>query len=288
MSTRLKSAISVSELARGLGLPYEGKDFGLESVQALSAVCERSLTFMTLLEVRALPDKVAVLCATSPGSATTWVIAEQPRLAFVKALAWLDREVGFDRPDSEPQIHPSVTIGSGVSIGRGVVIGEGTVLEHNIRIADGVRIGKNCRIKSCSVIGEDGFGFERELDGTPLRMIHLGGVRIGDRVEIGSLNTVCQGTLGPTIVEDDVKTDDQVHIAHNCRIGRKTIITGGVVLAGSVTVGKEAWLGPNSTALHGLHIGDGAFVGLGAVIIRDIAPGTTVVGNPARPIERRA
>lgn len=286
MSTRLKSAVSVSELAQGIGLPFEGEDFGLVSVQALSAVCERSLVFMTRLEVRPLPDKVAVLCATSPGSAT-WVVAERPRLAFVKALAWLDREAGFDRPEGPPQIHPSVTMGSGVSVGRGVVIGEGTILEHNIRIADGVQIGKNCRIKSGSVIGEDGFGFERDIDGTPIRMIHLGGLRIGDRVEIGSLNTVCQGTLGPTIIDDDVKTDDQVHIAHNCRIKRKTIITGGVVLAGGVTVGEEAWLGPNSTALHGLHIGDRAFVGLGAVIIRDIAPGATVVGNPARPLEQR-
>jgi UDP-3-O-[3-hydroxymyristoyl] glucosamine N-acyltransferase len=179
-------------------------------------------------------------------------------------------------------------MGSGVSIGRGVTIGEGSVLGHNIRIADGVRIGKNCRIKSGSVIGEDGFGFEHDTDGTPLRMIHLGGVVIGDRVEIGSLNTVCQGTLGPTIVEDDVKTDDHVHIAHNCQIKRRTIITAGVVVAGGVTVGEAAWIACNATILNGLTIGDRAFIGLGAVVIRDIPPRTTVVGNPGRPLDRGA
>jgi UDP-3-O-[3-hydroxymyristoyl] glucosamine N-acyltransferase len=234
-----------------------------------------------------LPGKVAVLSSASPGSAA-WIATAQPRLAFVKALAWLDHEAGFARPDGEPEIHPSVGMGSGVSIGRGVTIGEGSVLGHNIRIADGVRIGKNCRIKSGSVIGEDGFGFEPDTDGTPLRMIHLGGVVIGDRVEIGSLNTVCQGTLGPTIVEDDVKTDDHVHIAHNCQIKRRTIITAGVVVAGGVTVGEAAWIACNATILNGLTIGDRAFIGLGAVVIRDIPPRTTVVGNPGRPLDRGA
>lgn len=286
MSTRLKSAVLVSELARGLSLPFEGEDFGLDSVQALSAVCERSLVFMSQPDVPPLPDQVAVLSSVSPGSAT-WIITERPRLAFVKVLNWLDREVGFDRPDQAPQIHPSVTMGSGVSIGRGVVIGEGTALGHNIRIADGVRIGRDCRIKSGSVIGEDGFGFERDTDGTPLRMVHLGGVVIGDRVEIGSLNTVCQGTLGPTVLEDDVKTDDHVHIAHNCRIKCRAMLTGAVVLAGGVTVGETVWIAGNATVLNGLEIGDRAFVGLGAVVIRDIPANTTVVGNPARALEKR-
>lgn len=286
MSTRLNSAVQLSIVARALGLSFEGDDFHIESVEALPAACERSLTFMNVPEARQLPDRVAVLASGSPGSAT-WVRTEHPRLDFVKALIWLDREIGFSRPDSEPQIHPSVTMGTGVSIGRGVAIGENTVLGHNIRIADGVQIGRNCRIKSGSIIGEDGFGFEFDADGTPLRMIHLGGVLIGDRVEIGSINTVCQGTLGPTVIEDDVKTDDHVHIAHNCRVRSKAIITGGVVIAGGVDVGEAAWVGPQVTVMNGLTIGDRAFVGLGAAVIRDIPDGSTVVGNPARPIDKR-
>lgn len=286
MSTRLRSAVAVSDVALALELPFEGDDFPLESVQPLSGARERSLTFMTVPQTPSLPDQVAVLAAAPPGS-DTWIVTERPRLDFVKALRWLDREIGFVRPDGDPQIHPSVTMGSGVSIGRGVVIGAGTRLEHNIRIADGVRIGESCRIKSGAVIGEDGFGFEPDIDGTPLRMLHLGGVVIGDRVEIGSLNTICQGTLGPTIIEDDVKTDDQVHIAHNCRIKSTAIITGGVVLAGGVTVGEAAWIGPQSTALNGLVIGDRALVGIGSVVIRDVPAGSTVVGNPARPLEKR-
>lgn len=283
---RLKNMICVSALARAIDLPIEGEDFEIDSVQPLHGAREGSLTFMSQPNDLALPARVAVIAST-PVGATAWLATATPRLAFVKALAWLDREVGFDRRDGEPAIHPSVKMGSGVSIGRGVVIGEGTVLEHNIRIADGVLIGKDCRIKSGSVIGEDGFGFERDNDGTPHRMVHLGGVVIGDRVEIGSLNTVCQGTLEPTTIEDDVKTDDHVHIAHNCLIRRKAMLAGAVALCGGVTVGEAAWIAANSIVLVGINIGDRAFVGLGAVVIRDVLSDTTVVGNPARPLEKR-
>lgn len=281
--TRLERTVRVSVLAGAIGLPFEGADFDLDSVQPLSEACDGSLTFSSKPVTETVSHRVAIIAANA-GASTAWIPAEQPRLAFAKALAWLDREAGFVRPGGDPEIHPTVEMGSGVWIGRGVVIGEGTVLGHNIRIADGVRIGRDCRIKSGSVLGEDGFGFERDTDGTPHRMLHLGGLVIGDRVEIGSLNTVCQGTLSPTIIEDDVKMDDHVHIAHNCRIGRQTMITGAVVLAGGVTVGEQAWLSGNAVIMNGLTIGDRAFVGLGAVVIRDVPPDTTVVGNPGRPL----
>ncbi len=87
-------------------------------------------------------------------------------------------------------------------------------------------------MKSGSVIGEMGFGFERDEAGIPLRMAHLESVEIGNRVEIGSLNTVCRGTLNSTVIEDDVKTDDHVHIAHNCRVRRGAMLTAAVVLSG--------------------------------------------------------
>lgn len=286
MSTRLKRPTLASALASALGLSLEGDDFEIEAVTPLSAPRERALTFATRQAPAGLPGTLVVLSTEKPEGAA-WIRSERPRLDFVKSLQWLDRAVGFDRPVSEPQIHASVKIGSGVSIGRGVTIGEGTVLEHNIRIADGVQIGKDCHIKSGAVIGEDGFGFERDLDGTPLRMVHLGGVVIGDRVEVGSLTTVCQGTLLPTIIEDDAKVDDHVHVAHNCRLKKKSLVIACAELSGGVTVGEEAWVGPNASVLEGVKIGDRAFIGIGAVVLREVLPGTTVVGNPGRVIERK-
>jgi len=286
MSTRVKRHVRVSELAKALGRTFEGEDFDLEAVAPLSAPREGALTFMNRPAALSFPPKVAVLAAERPG-ATAWIPTERPRLDFIKALRWLDAASGFERFEGEPQIHPSVRLGSGATVGRGVVIGPDTVIGHNVRIADGVRIGEACIVRSGAVIGEDGFGFERDTDGTPLRMLHLGGVILGDRVEVGSLSTICQGTLAPTILEDDVKIDDRVHIAHNCWIKKKTLVTAGSEISGGVTVGEESLVAPSSSILENVHVGDHVLVGLGAVVLRNVPSAVTVVGNPARVLERK-
>jgi UDP-3-O-[3-hydroxymyristoyl] glucosamine N-acyltransferase len=287
MSTRLKRPVRVSQLAKGLRRSFEGEDFDLEAVAPLSAPREGALTFMTRPAALSFPAKVAVLAAER-SSSTAWIPTERARLDFVKALRWLDEHAGFERFVGDPQIHPTARVAPGSTLGRGVVVGADTVIGYNVRIADGVRIGSHCYIKSGAVIGEDGFGFERDADGTPLRMLHLGGVILGDRVEIGSLTTVCQGTLAPTILEDDVKVDDHVHIAHNCWIKKKTLVTACSELSGGVTVGEQSLIGPNTSVLENVHIADRVLVGVGAVVLRNVLPGATVVGNPARLLDRKS
>ena len=88
------------------------------------------------------------------------------------------------------------------------------------------------------MIGQRGFGFEREIDGKPVSFPHFGSVVIGDYVEIGALNTVVAGALSDTIIGDFVKTDDHVHIAHNVSIGDKTFITACSEISGSVSIGQ--------------------------------------------------
>lgn len=286
MSTRLKRPVRVSELARALARSFEGDDFDLEGVAPLSAPREGALTFMARQATPTFPPKVAVFAVERPGSAA-WLPSDRPRLDFLKALLWLDEAARFERYENDPQVHPSVRVGSGTSLGRGVVVGEGSVIGHDVRIADGVRIGSRCIVRSGAVIGEDGFGFERDADGTPLRMLHLAGVIIGDRVEVGSLTTICQGTLAPTILEDDVKVDDHVHIAHNCWIKKKTLVTACSAISGGVTIGEQSLIAPNATVLENVHLGDRVLVGLGAVVLRNVPAGATVVGNPARVLERK-
>ena len=288
MPVPLVRPVAASAVARELGLSLEaGDDLEIRSVAPLSDLEPHALTFIARTSSVAIPSSVLVLSPIRPQGQATWIAAERARLAFVKALRWLQAEVGFAAAMTESAIHPTVKVGSGSSIGR-ARIGEGTLIGHNVRIADGVSIGKHCVIKSGSVIGEDGFGFERDSDGTPLRMPHLGGVVIGDRVEIGSLNTVCRGALSSTIIEDDVKTDDHVHVAHNCRIKRKALLTACAELSGGVTVGEEAWIGPNASIIDNVQIGDRALVGLGAVVIREVPAGVTVAGSPARVLERKS
>jgi UDP-3-O-[3-hydroxymyristoyl] glucosamine N-acyltransferase len=114
-------------------------------------------------------------------------------------------------------------------------------------------------------------------------MPHVAGVYIGDHVVIGALNTVASGTIHPTVVEDYVKTDDHVHIAHNCHIGARTLITACAELSGSVVVGPDCWIGPNASVRDGVDIGAKAFVGIAANVVGPVSAGETVMGNPARP-----
>ncbi len=286
MRSTLVTPVPASRLAVELGASFAGDDVMLRGVSMLSAPKPSTLTFATRGLPADLPADVCVISAEKPPSGT-WIRAESPRLAFVKALHILDRLGSFERSTEPARIDPTATIGPGVAIGKNVVIGARTRVSANVTIGDETRIGADCFIKSGSVIGDPGFGFERDEDGTPIRMLHFGGVVIGDRVEVGSLDTVVCGTLGPTVVEDDVKIDDHVHVGHNVRIGKKALVTACAELGGGVVVGEAAWIGPNVSILERVTIGDRAFVGLGAVVLRDVAPGVTVVGNPARVLERK-
>ncbi|MEZ5268643.1 MAG: hypothetical protein R2789_08795 [Microthrixaceae bacterium] len=83
-----------------------------------------------------------------------------------------------------------------------------------------------------------GFGYARDPDGTPVLLPHLGGVRIGDRVEIGANTAVDRGTLEHTVIEDDAKIDNLVHIAHNCVVGEGAFVIATSILCGSVRIGR--------------------------------------------------
>jgi len=198
-------------------------------------------------------------------------VAEKPRgiagTAIVSPLAQLDKGVG---------------IGHFAVIGDGAVIGEGTEIREHVVIGDGVRVGRNCLIKANTVIGGEGFGFEFDEAGVPVRMPHLGGVIIGDNVEIGSLNAIARGTLDDTVIGDNVKTDDHVFIAHNVEVGDNTLIIAGAEVSGGVKIGKNVWIAPQATIRNQVEIGDGAVVGMGAVVTKSVRAGAVVMGNPAR------
>lgn len=153
---------------------------------------------------------------------------------------------------------------------------KGARVGPRVKIGDGSVLRENC------VVGGWGFGLNIHEGKPPLRTPHIGGVIIGQHVEIGALTTVCSGTVEPTIIENHVKIDDHVHVGHNCHIEERAIITAGVVLGGSCRIGKAAWLGLNCTVLQHVTIGAGATVGIGAVVFHDVPPGAKVIGNPAR------
>ena len=123
----------------------------------------------------------------------------------------------------------------------------------------------------------------RDADGTLIRCPHLGGVRIGRNVELGVFTAVCAGTIDPTVIEDDVKVDNMVYIAHDCVVDKGAMVIACAELSGSARVGQRSWVGPNASVIESRRIGDGAMVRIGAVVIRDVEPGAVVAGNPAKP-----
>jgi UDP-3-O-[3-hydroxymyristoyl] glucosamine N-acyltransferase len=194
-----------------------------------------------------------------------------------------------------------ITLANGSILGKDTVIGEKTVIEPQVFIDNNVSIGDRCVIMSgCKirsnvavgsdtilhdncVIGGQGLGVERDLERDVNIMIpHIGGVAIGDSVELGALSTVASGTIDPTIIDNQVKTDRQVVISHNCRIGKGVLIGASAVFCGSVRVGDHCWIGPNATVIDNISIGKDAFIALGSVVLRNIKESEVVAGNPAR------
>lgn len=226
-------------------------------------------------------------------SAIGWprIIAESPRAIYTQ-LVYKLFDYGGTFWEQDVPIHASARVdvsarlSPGVYIGRNSSIGPQCFVYPNVVIGPNCSIGSNCVIKSGTVIGQPGFGVFNDLQGRPQHFPHVGGVVVECDVEIGALNTICAGSIHPTVVEAGVKTDDHVHIAHNCVVGRRTILTACSELSGSVSIGEDCWIGPNSSIMDGLTIGKNVFIGIGSNVTKSLADAATVAGNPARQLHR--
>ena len=287
MGNELATSIKVSELAKELNLDWDGPDLIIKRIDSLQSLKEGSLSFSK--NIQPYPQKNKSILISPPGTKIgngSIIQANNPRLVFAKALVLLSQLVGFKKFQENPQIGNDTIISSSAFLGKGVVVGDRSQIGHNVVIHDGVKIGKDCVIKSNTIIGEAGFGFERDEMNKPIRLLHLGDVIIGNRVELGSLNSVCRGTIENTIIQDDVKTDDQVHIAHNCIIRKGALIAACVEISGGVDVGEHTWIGPNSSIVQKIKIGKKSFVGIASNVTKSINDGVSVAGNPARIIKK--
>jgi UDP-3-O-[3-hydroxymyristoyl] glucosamine N-acyltransferase len=112
----------------------------------------------------------------------------------------------------------------------------------------------------------------------------LGNVIIGNGVEIGSNTAIDRATFGSTVVEDFVKIDNGVHIAHNCRVGKRTLVIAHAELSGSVIVGHDSWIAPNVSIKESVKIGNNVIVGIGSVVLKDLPDNAVAFGVPAKII----
>jgi UDP-3-O-[3-hydroxymyristoyl] glucosamine N-acyltransferase len=175
-----------------------------------------------------------------------------------------------------------VVIGNHCVIGDGVAIGAGSKLWPHVTIYSGAILGERVALQSGARIGCDGFGYVFR-DGAHNKIPHVGRCIIQDDVEIGANSTIDRGSIDDTVIGKGTKIDNLVHIAHNVRIGEKSLLMAQVGVAGSVTIGDGAILAGQAGISGHVSIGAGARLAAQAGVFGDIPAGETWSGYPARP-----
>ena len=171
--------------------------------------------------------------------------------------------------EADVRVGARTKIGAGCSIGARSSIGEDCILYANASLYHDVHIADRVVLHSSVVIGADGFGFA--FDGKQsIKIAQLGGVRIGDDVEIGAGSTVDRGALDDTIIEHGVKIDNHVQIAHNCVVGEHTIICGCSAIAGSTTIGRYCTIAGGVGIVGHVHIVDKVMISAMSLVSKSI------------------
>jgi UDP-3-O-[3-hydroxymyristoyl] glucosamine N-acyltransferase len=234
--------------------------------------------------------KGTIICNKVPNEINTdctYVLTENPRLIFQKVLTEFFMPKRPKGISSTAVISSNVKIGLNSFIGNNVVIedncviGSNTIIDHNTVIKSDTIIGNYVMIGANNVIGGVGFGYEKDETGQYVFIPHIGNVIIGNNVEIGNNTCIDRAVLGSTVLMDNVKVDNLVHIAHGVKIGQNSLIIANAMVAGSVEIGENTWIAPSSSILNKKRIGSNVTVGLGAVVLKDVADDATVIGNPA-------
>ena len=254
------------------------------------AQSESAITFSGRNEIQDTKAGVVICDRSSMDNSKTYIIVRNPRLSFLRLV-----QAFFAKPrpggihpsaiiDPRAKIHPDVYIGPFAYVGE-CEIDAGTVVYGHVHLYSKTRIGRNVTIHAGTVIGADGFGYERNEAGKLEKFPHLGGVVIEDNVEIGANVCIDRGTLGDTLICEGAKIDNLVHVAHNVVVGRHAAVIAQVMVGGSTRISDYVWIAPSACLRDGISIGRGAKVGMGALVTKDVENETTVMGSPARPAE---
>lgn len=191
------------------------------------------------------------------------------------------REFGpSEQFDASITISPSALIGENVSIGLGTEVCAGAVIHSNSVI------GENCYLSPGVVVGGVGFGYE-QVDGEVISFPHYGHVVIGNNVEIGSNSCIDRGSLRNTVIGDNVKIDNLVHVAHNTVVKDGSFIIAGAVLCGSAAIGPTAWIAPNAVVAESVSVGENSFVGFATVVKKDLPDNHVATGSPIKIYPRK-
>jgi len=307
--------VTLAELAEATGSQLVRSDYADRRVDAVAVLAHASATTITFLSDRKhaaqLSGSPAGACFVVPGDVErapegcAALTTASPQAAYALAAMRLHRPRVAPAgpavaPDAEIEdgvvIAPNAVIGAGARIGAGTTIGPGAV------IGPGVCIGRDCAISANAVIGfaligdrvkilagasigEAGFGATPGPKGL-IDIPQLGRVILQDGVTIGANSCVDRGAYDDTVVGENTKIDNLVHVAHNCVVGRNCAMAAYTGISGSVTIGDGVLFGGRAGVADHISIGSGARLGASAGALRDIPAGETWSGYPAKPLKQ--
>jgi len=228
-------------------------------------------------------------------ASTNWIVVNNPRLTFMKILnLFFVQKIKFGSIAKSAVIDSSVkynlkevNIGENVVIERNVEIGENVEIGHNTVIKSGTIILDNVKIGSNNTIGGVGFGYEQNEKGEYQMIPHIGNVILKNNVEIGNNTCIDRAVLGSTVLFENVKIDNLVHIAHGVKIKKNSLIIANSMIAGSVEIGENVWVSPSVSIMQKTIINDNALVGMGSVVLKNVESSTIVAGVPAKLIKKK-
>lgn len=307
-------AFTLGELAERLGATLRGAaDKQITGLATLQDAGSEQLSFLANPQYRKYLDQthagaVLLKAADAEGYSGDALVVADPYLAYASLSHLFDR-----KPVAAPGIHPSavvaddavidpsasigpcaviesgariaahVTIGAHCVIGARTTVGEGGWLAPRVTLYHDVSIGKRVVIQSGAVIGGEGFGFANQK-GVWQKIAQIGGVTIGDDVEIGANTTVDRGALADTLIGNGVKLDNQIMVAHNVQIGDNTAMAGCVGISGSTKIGRNCMIAGGVGMVGHIEVCDNVFVTGMTMVTRSITePGSYSSGTAMQP-----
>jgi UDP-3-O-[3-hydroxymyristoyl] glucosamine N-acyltransferase len=298
------NSVRLGEIVAALGGELRGDpEHLIARIGPLDTAADDAITFVAQARMRSLLEAStagAIVLAPALVSAAPngrqLVVTDDPYLYFARLTQWWARRV---RPPPAADIHssafvdrqatvsPSAVVGPFAVIERGAVIGDraqigahsvigadshvgaDTLLHPRVTIAAGCRVGARCVIQSGAVIGADGFGIA-PTQGRWERIEQLGGVRIGNDVDIGANTCVDRGALEDTVLDDGVKLDNQIQIGHNVHVGAHTVMAACVGVAGSTKIGQHVMVGGAAMINGHIEIVDGVTVSAATMVMHSL------------------
>lgn len=291
--------ISIKEISQILKIDFAGKNLIINGLNLCNrdSIYKSLVTYLTSIKyvkylrsnskikaVLVTPEIYQTVKIDFP--ALSFLIVDNPEEEFYNLHSYLynlsdfyDHFIFTKIIGSNCHIHKTANIEDGVVLGNEVEIGQYSIIKR------GSVIGNNSKIGCCSVIGSEGFQLIKNKDGENKLIEHVGGCNIGNRVHIGDNTIICRSLFEEnTIVGNNTKIDNLVHVAHNCIIGKNCVLTAGVILSGSTIIENDVWIAPNSSISNRVILENHSFIGIGSVVIKKVKTGTTIFGNPAKEI----